>query len=87
MFGSVELRVKFGIFELRLSICKGDFLNLFSKFSLEVVPARLTPGFRVKFGVGRVIDSHTRLIRLRLTLTSPQLAFVLRMGAATYITS
>ena len=54
MFGSVELRVKFGIFELGLSICKGDFLNLFSKFSLEVVPARLTLGFRVKFRVGRV---------------------------------
>ena len=26
----------------------------FGKLSLEVVPARLTPGFRVKFGVGRV---------------------------------
>ena len=28
--------------------------NFFGKLSLEVVSARLTPGFRVKFGVGRV---------------------------------
>ncbi len=50
--GCVGIGVLSEFFRIGLSIFKGCYAEFFGKFSLEVVPAGLTPGFRVKFGVG-----------------------------------
>ena len=41
---------------------QGRFAESFGKFSLEVVPAGLTSGFRVKFGAGPDIIIQERLM-------------------------